>query len=1437
MEGNCLNRGDMMVTVTVSEGRGSRELSGEATCGDSTSRQWDMSLDMSSLDDGVLTVGASVVGTDGKTHDATDISFNKDTVKPQVGGLFEDQVPKKSKSWEWECEDANDCSFRHIVTLSNSHSFSDYVYGDMTNMSQGGGTTGTYYLHVQGKDAAGNESDVKSVSALLDNTASRISSVIIASKAYPGGAAMDFRVVFNEVVEVTGTPRFGLTLDDNVTRYANYERGGGGTDLIFRYVVARTDSDSNGIEIPTLSLDLTQGPATIQDQAENDVITTFTMPTNLSNITLDGMAKNVVISETHLTLGENGATETYTVKLNTRPSDTVTVSLLSGSVGVATVLPSSLSFTTSDWETPLTVTVRTVNDDIDNNPERTAIISHTVTGGDYAGLSVGGVTVTAEDDDVRGLTFSQTTLGIGENGATETYTVKLNTRPTDTVTVSLLSGSAEVATVLPSSLSFTTGNWETPQTVTVRAVNDDIDNDPNRTVMISHTSTGGDYAGLDAKSVTVTAEDDDVRGLALSETTLGIGENGATETYTVRPNTRPTDTITVSLLSGSAEVATVLPSSLRFTTDNWETPQTVTVRTVNDDIDNDPNRTVMISHTVTGGDYAGLSVGGVTVTAEDDDVRGLALSETTLGIGEGGAMGTYTVRLESEPTGDVTVTLSSGDSGVALVSPSSLSFRTGDWNTPQTVTVTTVDDSIKNDPVRTATISHTATGGGYTGLGAENVTVTATDDDVRGLTLSSEALRIVENGATETYTVRLNTRPTGEVTVAVSSDDTDVATVLPPSLSFTTGNWETPLTVTVTTVDDSIDNDPDRTATISHTVSGLGTDYESGVSAESVTVTATDDDSKGVSLSSGGFGISENGMVGTYTVVLNSRPTAQVTVTVSSGDNGVATVNPSSLYFTVGDWNKAQLVRVTTVDDNIQNNPDRTATISHGVLGGDYEGVSVGNVTVTARDDDSKGVFFSKTTLSVVENDGMGTYGVHLKTPPTGEVTVSISNGNTNVMTVSPSSLSFSTGNWNASQTVTVRGVNDNIDNDPDRTATISHTVSGPGTDYESGVSAESVTVTATDDDTRGVGLSTRTLAVGENDQTQSYTVVLDSEPTGTVTVNISSGDTDVVTVSPASLSFSTGHWSDSQTVTVRGVNDDIDNDPARMATISHTVSGAGTDYVSGVSVESVTVTSTDDETKGVSISTMTLAVGENDQTQSYTVVLDSEPTGTGTVTVSMSNGNTNVVTVSPSSLSFSTGNWSDSQTVTVRGVNDNIDNDPARMATISHTVSGAGTDYASGVSAESVTVTSTDDETKGVGLSTRTLAVGENAQTQSYTVVLDSEPTGTGTVTVSMSNGNTNVVTVSPSSLSFSTGNWSDSQTVTVRGVNDDIDNDPARMATISHTVSGAGTDYASGVSAESVTVTSTDDETRGVSLSTRTLAVGENAQTQSYTVVLDRR
>ena len=75
-----------------------------------------------------------------------------------------------------------------------------------------------------------------------------------------------------------------------------------------------------------------------------------------------------------------------------------------------------------------------------------------------------------------------------------------------TVTPSRSSGDSDV-TVVSDALTFTASNWNTAQTVTVRAAHDsDPDND---IAVIGHSITGGDYADLVAETVTVTVTDDE----------------------------------------------------------------------------------------------------------------------------------------------------------------------------------------------------------------------------------------------------------------------------------------------------------------------------------------------------------------------------------------------------------------------------------------------------------------------------------------------------------------------------------------------------------------------------------------------------------------------------------------------------------------------------------------------------------------------------------------------------------------------------------------------------------------------------------------------------------------------------------------------------------------------------------------------------------------
>ena len=89
---------------------------------------------------------------------------------------------------------------------------------------------------------------------------------------------------------------------------------------------------------------------------------------------------------------------------------------------------------------------------------------------------------------------------------------------------------------------------------------------------------------------------------------------------------------------------------------------------------------------------------------------GLALSRTDLIINEG-STGTYTVVLTSQPTADVAVTIADHPAGRATVSPTSLTFTADNWNTPQTVTISSTEDSNYLD--RWLILRHTATGDNY----------------------------------------------------------------------------------------------------------------------------------------------------------------------------------------------------------------------------------------------------------------------------------------------------------------------------------------------------------------------------------------------------------------------------------------------------------------------------------------------------------------------------------------------------------------------------------------------------------------------------------------------------------------------------------------------------------------------------------------------------
>ena len=105
----------------------------------------------------------------GNMSDIRTVWADYDNICPKIMGLADDAKPSKTKKWQWVAKDANhDITYRFLIDqILYSLPASDYKNITQTSVVN---CDGKWYLHVQAKDSAGNESPVKTVYAILDNT-------------------------------------------------------------------------------------------------------------------------------------------------------------------------------------------------------------------------------------------------------------------------------------------------------------------------------------------------------------------------------------------------------------------------------------------------------------------------------------------------------------------------------------------------------------------------------------------------------------------------------------------------------------------------------------------------------------------------------------------------------------------------------------------------------------------------------------------------------------------------------------------------------------------------------------------------------------------------------------------------------------------------------------------------------------------------------------------------------------------------------------------------------------------------------------------------------------------------------------------------------------------------------------------------------------------
>ena len=1151
---------------------------------------------------------------------------------------------------------------------------------------------------------------------------------------------------------------------------------------------------------------------------------------------VDDDGRGLEVSRTELAVTE-GSSATYTVRLASLPTGPVTVAVSVPDNADVTVRPESLSFSVADWSDRQTVTVEAA-DDPDGDADM-ATVTHAATGGGYAGIMGSDVAVEVRDDDraSRTVQLAVDPATVDEAGGavalTVTATLDGAARASATeIALAVTGGTAtsgeDFQALTGLSVTIPANETEGSATVTFTPVDDALDEGLSETVVL-----GGTVDGLTVRTATLTLADDDGRGIELPAGPVALDEEGET-TYEVALATQPTGEVTVRVtVSGNRDV-TVEPSSLTFDASSWDQTQTVTVSAAPDD--DAANDEAELRHAASGADYRGVTALPLAVSVEDNDERGVRVSETALTFREG-SEATYTVVLDTQPTGTVTVTPSVTGDGDVTISPSSLRFTTSTWNRPQTVTVRAGQDLDQDQDA--ATVAHAVTGADYgeADVEATEVGVTVTDDDVPSttITLAVEPETVGEGTRSVrlTVTAELDASPEAEETRVTLSfvngtatAGEDFAAIDDVTLTIAAGQSGGTAAVTLAPVGDDVDEE-DETVLITAENATAGSNLQ--VEPSSLEVTIEDDDTRGVTLSRETLSLREAGNT-TYTVRLASQPTGPVTVRPSvtpavPGDPDV-TVEPVELTFTADDWDTAQTVTVAAADD--ADGEDDAWTLAHAVSGGDYAGVTPEDVPVSVSDNDeaSRTVTLTVDPVEVQEVDGGATVTVTATLDGAArssatEIALAVTGGTAtsgeDFQALTGLLVTIPANETEGSATVTFTPMDDDIDEDDGETVTLGGTADG--------LTVRAAELTIVDDDERGIVVSDEALTLTEEDRGRDYTVALASAPTGPVTVRVTvSGDRDV-TVQPSSLAFTAENWDQTQTVTVTAAHDDDASED--VAELRHAASGA--DY-RGVTGEALAVTVTDNDTPRVTVSETAIELREGGSA-SYTVVLDTQPTGPVTVTPEASGAEG--VTVSPSSLRFTPSNWNRPQTVTVRAGQD--DDDAAASVRVGHQVAGAeGSGYES-VTADRVDVAVSDDEavsrTIKLSVSPATVREGAGATSLTVTAELDGAPVEDAATEVTLSLGaGTDFEAGEDVTLTIPAGAVRGTARMTLTPVDDEIDG-PDETQTVR--ITGTTT---SSLRVTGTEVTIADDDTRGLVVSRRTVRIGGNGEA-TYTVRLATR
>ncbi|MGB4758812.1 MAG: Calx-beta domain-containing protein [Candidatus Saccharimonadales bacterium] len=628
---------------------------------------------------------------------------------------------------------------------------------------------------------------------------------------------------------------------------------------------------------------------------------------------------------------------------------------------------------------------------IDTNTDTTTA---TITDNDTATVALTAPTSTTVEGSGTPGQFAITLSKVNDTGSSITVNYTVGGTATANTDYAALSGSANIA------------NGQNSAAVNVATAGyNNVLREADKTVILTYASTSlSGRISLSGGTATVTITDDETTGISGSVTGF-TSESGTTATACFELASRPAAAVTLPVSSSDSSKVTVSSGNVIIAPGNWDHPASNCITLTGQD-DSPPVITGTVSVSIITGNpassdtfYDALGAGDVadlSVDHQDNDTANVQMSlvgglDTT--SEDGNKVVALRFTLTSQPSSNVTVpvTISDDSEGSFSDSESSVSetviITPSNWNTAAAneLTVYGADDSLTDGNITYTVSSGNATSADsdYSNLATDLAfELTNEDDDAAGVTInqSSGTTAVTEGGATDTFSVQLNSQPSGSneavITVSPANNQLDIGegSGQPVQLTFTNADWNQAQTITVTATDDA-DLEGAHNASIALAVNADGStepSYQSYTgSIPPVSVAITDNETATASLTSTQNGNETGPVSSRFTVTLSqeNRTGSPITFQLNpSGGTATATsdyANFSGTTVSIPHGSTNTNILIATIDDALlEGNETIEATLSSSNHGAVTIGTATATATITDNDTATVNVIASQPSAS-----------------------------------------------------------------------------------------------------------------------------------------------------------------------------------------------------------------------------------------------------------------------------------------------------------------------------------------------------------------------------------------------------------------------------------------------------------------------------------------